>query len=103
MPAKGTVSLDGKPMPDGEISFETTGFPPVALPVKDGAFSGEVKEGKNKVAIRVYKEGKPLSTDPNGPPIKQNILPERYAGQTTLTADLPPVGSTNLSFNVTSK
>src|SRR5262245_52169479 len=42
---KGTVHLDGKPLPTGEIHFETAGYPPRVLQVKDGNFSGEAPVG----------------------------------------------------------
>src|SRR5262249_28505931 len=49
---KGTVTLNGKPMPEGEISFDLgRGQPPVVLPIKDGSFSGEVFGGKNRVEV----------------------------------------------------
>ena len=42
----GKVTLDEKPLPDGEIYFITMGMPPEILPIKDGAFAGKAKPGQ---------------------------------------------------------
>jgi hypothetical protein len=38
----GTVKMDGKPMEGGEVRFAVPGQPPKAVPITNGAFSGEV-------------------------------------------------------------
>src|SRR5580765_8453211 len=60
----GTVKLDGKPMEGGEARFIVAGQPPKALPIKGGAFAGEVFEGKNEIGVVWDKEGGPNPTDP---------------------------------------
>ena len=100
---KGTVTLDGKPVPEGEILFSVSGEVPVPLPIKDGSFSGEATVGKNAVSVSVYKAGKPTSTDPKTP-TKINIIPAKYNGpNTTLSADVAEGGANDFKFAVTSK
>ena len=99
----GKVNLDGKPLPEGEITFLGPGGAPIILPIKDGAYSGKVAAGKNRVEIRAYKAGPPMSTAPNGPPTKVNYLPERYSGQSKLEADVAPSGGDIPPFEITSR
>jgi len=100
---KGTVNLDGKPMTQGEIRFEVAGEPGHELQVKDGAFSGEANIGKNRVEVKMYKEGPPLSTDPEKKPTKINVIPAQYNSQTKLSAEITSSGASDLKFDVTSK
>ncbi|WP_157369660.1 hypothetical protein [Zavarzinella formosa] len=103
VPVKGTVTLDGKPLPEGEMSFGLTGEAPVILTVKDGAFSGNAYVGNNHVEIRAYKDGPPLSTDPEKKPSKVNYLPDRYGYKSTLTAEVASGGANDFKFEVTSR
>jgi hypothetical protein len=100
---KGTVTLDGKPLKEGEILFSQAGYPPATMPIQDGAFSGEAMTGKNLVQVKVYKEGPPLTTDPDKKPTKKNIIPDRYSGpNSTLSADVTE-GANDFKFAVTSR
>jgi len=100
---KGTVTIDGKPMPDGEIYFSTPGQPLTMFPVKEGAFSGNAQPGSNRVEIRAYKEGPPLSTDVSKTPTKQNFIPDRFSVQSKLTAEVGVGGANDLKFVIASK
>jgi hypothetical protein len=99
---KGTVTLDGQPLKEGEIFFSLEGKPPHILEIKDGVFSGAAAIGKNRVEIRAYKPGAPLSTDPTGTPPKVNYIPAKYNDQSTLDADVPAGGASELKYAVTS-
>jgi len=102
----GTVTLDGQPMKDGEISFSTPGEPPQVLPIKDGAFQGEVKGGKRRVEIRAYKEGVASGgMYKNGEMAapKQNYIPDKYNNSSQLTADVTPGGQNQFKFEITSR
>src|SRR5262245_29650881 len=72
---KGTVYLDNKPLAKGEVILSVPGMPPKVLEVANGTFSGQAHEGKNRVEVKAYKVGPPLSTDPGGPPTKVNVIP----------------------------
>ena len=100
---KGTIQLDGKPMKSGEIEFVVTAEPPKMMEIKDGVFSGEVFVGKNAVRIHMYTLGAPASTDPDKKPMKMESLPAKYNTATTLSADVPAGGSSDLKFDLTSK
>ncbi|MFO0865208.1 MAG: hypothetical protein U0744_11265 [Gemmataceae bacterium] len=95
---EGTVELDGKPMPDGEIRFSIPAEPPASLEIKDGAYSGEVPEGKNKVEIYRFKEDKTMT-----PPPKVNILPRTWNAESKLTVDITASSKQVPAFTVTSK
>ena len=51
---RGVVTLDGKPLPDGQISFITLGKVPNVIPIMDGRFEGEVPPGAKRVEIAAY-------------------------------------------------
>jgi hypothetical protein len=95
---KGTVNLDGKPIPNGaEIRFSVPGHPPKSMDIKDGSFTGEVFTGKNDVEVVLEKEGPPNPTDPT---TKTKI--NTVQAKTPLTADVPKSGANDLKFDVTS-
>jgi len=98
----GKVTLDGDPMKEGEIEFEAPAQPPRTLKIEGGAFSGEVFSGKNVVRLHMFKEGPPASTDPDKKPMKLESLPAKYNAKTTLSADVPAAGATDLKFDATS-
>jgi hypothetical protein len=60
----GTVKLDGKPMEGGEARFIVVGQAPKILPITNGAFAGEVFNGKNQIGVVWDKEGGASATDP---------------------------------------
>jgi len=99
-PVKGSVTLDGEPMPAGEVQFEIEGQPPQIIPVTNGTFEGDALPGSNKVKIYVYET---QTDDMTGVESKVNILPEQYNLNSTLKADVPKEGATDLSFAVKSK
>lgn len=110
-PVTGTVMLDGKPMPEGEIVFKDPAKGSVHLiPIKDGKFQGQASAGKKRVEIYAYKmEIDPVAKEMYGPeaqPTKVNIIPPKYNADSTLTADVQPVtdpGKNTFSFEVTSQ
>ena len=101
---KGTVTLDGNPMPDGEVMFSipSSGTAPSVMNVVNGAFSGEAKVGENRVEVYAYKDGPPSTTDPMTP-TKVNFIPDRYGSQSTLTAAVTKDGPNEFKFEVKSK
>jgi hypothetical protein len=98
---KGTVNIDGKPVPTGELHFGMEGVPPRVLQIKDGTFSGEAPIGKNQVELYIWVEG-PESKP--GRPSKNNVAPARYWGpKTILAAEVKAGGSNEFKFDITSK
>src|SRR5438552_15083087 len=61
VPVSGTVTLDGKPMPDGMIYFKTIVEGSVdQMEIKDGKFAGKVEVGDRRVEICRYGLGPPI-------------------------------------------
>ena len=103
---RGIVTLDGKPLPEGQISFSTLGQVPTILSIRDGRFDGNVSPGVKRVEVGVYRPAtipKELAGAPAPPEgLMENTLPVRYHAQSTLTAT---IGDTpkDLEFSLTSK
>ena len=102
----GTVTFDGAPLPEGEITFskvaEGVGD---TLPIKDGKFLGQVSVGDRKVEIRAYRESKAATSmyGDDAPVSKENYLPAKYHTDSTFKADIPAAGAKDLTFAVTAK
>ena len=99
---RGTVTLDGAPMAEGQITFlDATGEgAPAFLDVKDGRFEGDVPHGKKKIQIMSFKKGK-LKTGEEDPVGVQIVHPD-YNKNTKLTAEVSASGVTPSEFNVKS-
>src|ERR1043165_3962573 len=101
---KGTVTMDGKAVPTGEIHFGAPGVPPRVLAIKDGAFSGEAPVGKNQVEVFVYTEGAAVRGKHGGEGSKTNTVPQKYWGtNTTLSAPVTADGTNDFKFSLTSR
>ena len=107
---RGTVTLDGQPIPNGELRFIPTNGtkgPVSGGPIKDGAYvaqgRGGVPVGEHRVEIKAYrpatKPGQPVS--PEGGPAEQ-YLDKRFNEQTMLTAKIDASTETQ-DFQLTSK
>ena len=102
-PVKGTVNMDGKPVPKGDISFGVLGVPPKVMQITDGTYSGEAPIGQNQVEVFIYVEGPPNPRYPDVP-TKTNITPDTYWGpRTTLSANVTKAGPNEFKFDLTSK
>jgi hypothetical protein len=102
---KGTVTLDQKPLSEGEIMFNVPGKAPNLIPVKNGAFEGQSQTGKINVQIRAYKPAPPIPPMPgleNNDPGQVNYLPARYNDASTLEAEVPPGGKDDFKFELKS-
>jgi hypothetical protein len=100
---KGTITIDGGPIPTGEIHFVAPGVPPQVLEIKNGAFEGQAPVGDNKVEVFIYVEGPPVEKY-GGARSKTNTVPDRYWGaNTTLAANVTAGGPNEFKFEVYSK
>ena len=105
----GRVTLDGQPIPNGEIRFipdAGTKGPISGGPIKDGAYKAEgrggVPVGEHVVEIRAYRpQGGPQAAAAEGGPAEQ-YLAAKYNDQTTLRATIDPSTETQ-DFELTSK
>lgn len=100
---KGSVSLDGQPMPNGKIFFALVGQGPVEMTVTNGSFDGKAMPGMNTVQIGVFEAGSVPKDMPNMQPPMINKLPPQYHAQSKLTADVKSAGPNEFKFEVTSK
>jgi hypothetical protein len=53
---KGTVTLNGKPLDKGEITFTLVGKPPTFIDVVDGKFSGQAIVGSNTISVSAKRK-----------------------------------------------
>ena len=98
---KGTISLDGKPVPTGELHFSMLGVPPKVLQIKDGAFAGDAAIGDNNVEAYLYIDGPPNPRYPETVS-KINTDPAKYWGpKTVLKANVTKAGPNQFTFAMT--
>jgi hypothetical protein len=83
----GTVTLDGKPMPDGKIIFTTDGRPPTILDVVDGKYTGQAMTGTNKIQITRMRPASSVSQ--RLPPEAQTRIRAREGNHDPLEETIP--------------
>jgi hypothetical protein len=88
-PVSGTVSLDGRPLEEGDIYFYPLdpNISADAGKIKAGQFAFRTKAGKKRVEIRASRVV-PGKQTPMGGPVRTEFLPPRYNTQTSLTAEV---------------
>jgi hypothetical protein len=97
----GTVKIDGRPLPEGEIIFEAVdgSKTPAAAPIKDGKYTVHVLPGAKKVKVTASRP--PKKRDPVlGDAARESMLGPEYNERSTLTADVKPGTNTGVDFNV---
>ena len=97
-PVKGSVTVKGKALAEGEIYFVVSGYAPNVIPIANGEYAGKAKVGSNRIEIRSWKEGPPLSTDPTKQPTKVNTIPSAYNDSSKLTAEVQSKGENDFKF-----
>lgn len=97
---KGAVTLKDKPLADGEIYFIVSGYAPNIIPVRNGEYTGTAKVGTNRVEIRSWKDGPPLSTDPTNKPTKVNTIPQEFNDASKLTAEVASKAENTFKFKI---
>jgi hypothetical protein len=100
----GTVTIDGKPLPTGEIIFRPAdgNGRADAASIQDGQYSLECTLGGKAVTITALREVpgvamQELETGEAGGEVEQYI-PEAYNDRTTLTADVTESGDNTFDF-----
>lgn len=104
----GTVTLDGSPMPDGDVFLKGDESKNATFKINGGKFSGECQTGKYRVEIMAYKEETPKAdatgyTPPSGSVNKVNYIPAEFNTNSTMTAEVKAGGPNELKFEVKSK
>ncbi len=100
-PISGTVTYNGKSLPDGSIVLLPESGPGAADAgtIHDGRFAFAAHAGKKKVEIRATREVGPVIRS-MGARDKQSYIPAQYNSQTKLTAEVVPDGSNNFVFDL---
>jgi hypothetical protein len=100
---KGPVTLDGKPLPAGEIIFDSDAdvekSSTAAGEIKDGKYTLEVTVGKKEVKVISMKKGE---KDETGLRLEENTIPAKYNEETTLTAEVTQDGKNEFPFKLES-
>lgn len=98
----GTVAMDGKPLPQGEIAFEIEGAgkPPELLPIVDGKFEGVLTVGKKRVMVSAVKNMGQQAGMGMGMDLVLNAVHEDYNANSKLTAEVTDGGLSPSSFEV---
>ena len=117
-PVWGKVTLDGKPLKRGAITFspDGAGAAPAGGMISEGEYSiprdGGPTPGKYRVAILGDEEGDASPSDePPGPPPKASrsapkkppMVPDKYNAKTTLTAEVKAGESNAIDFDLKSQ
>ena len=97
---KGSVTFKNKPVADGEIYFIISGYAPNIIAIQNGEYAGTAKVGANRVEIRSWKDGPPLSTDPTNKPTKVNTIPQEFNDSSKLTAEVASKAENTFSFKI---
>jgi len=101
---KGTVTLDGKAVPTGELHFAKDGGPATVLEIKDGNFAGDVPVGRYKVEVHINVEGPRTPGKYGGQGSMTNVAPQKYWGpNTTLSANVEAGKPNEFKFDLTSR
>jgi len=97
-PVSGTVSFDGKPVPEGDIILRAADghSAPAAGKIKDGEFHLEATAGQKKVEIRAAH--KVARVEGAMGDEYQDYLPPEYNSKTTLTAEVKEQGENHFDF-----
>ncbi len=117
-PVSGTVTLDGKPLANASVNFQPvdsakSGLGSSSKTDANGRYrlrvvmddkAGAVV-GKHRVSISTWKEEDPSYDPPPGklPPKAKDPIPAKYNAKTELAFEVPPGGSDQADFALTSK
>lgn len=106
VPVSGTITLDGKPLPDGFASFVTPQEGRFeTFPVKEGKFTGKAELGVRTVEIIAIRDvqaptgGNDGKSSPQA--TRENYLPSKYSMNSPLRADVKEAGPNVFNFELT--
>jgi len=108
VPVHGKVTLDGKPLAEGQIVFITPGQVPEFIDIRDGTYDGRAKWGPRRVEVAAYRPYQIPADIPKSMHAlmeggKENYLPDRYHTKSTLTAEILADGPNEFNFELSSK
>jgi hypothetical protein len=99
----GTVTLDGQPVPDGEIIFNDVDgqIGPDSGKIKAGKFTMEARPGRKRVEVWAAREV-PEKRTPMGPYYQEYIPPAYHGAQSTLSANVAPGTKNHFEYHLKS-
>ena len=102
-PVAGTVTLDGQPLAQGSIVFDSADRKGAAAGcgIKNGAFKGTCPVGAKIVRISASKETG--EKDEYGSVVSVSLIPDAYNESSTLKADIAAKDNSGLKFELLSK
>ena len=104
-PVRGEVTIDGQPVPEGNILLIPTDGKTGPEPgwIREGKYDLKATAGKKKVEISASKILPGGARGAGGEPVPEEYLPPRYNLQTELTAEVEPTGKNVFDFKLKSK
>lgn len=107
-PVSGSVSLDGTPLATGKIFFLTPSEGIIdAVPIRDGAFSGQAAAGDRRVEFSCVKDMPykgPAMPGVQAPTTAlAETLPRVFNAESTLKASVTPQGPNEFVFELKSR
>lgn len=106
VPVSGVVTLDGKPLPDGFVTFvspQEGRFE--SFPIKEGKFTGKAELGVRTVDIIAVRDVQAPAAGIDGKwppkPARENYLPSKYSMNSPLRADVTEGGPNVFTFDLT--
>lgn len=107
VPVSGTITLDGKPLPDGFVSFVSpTEGHFETFPIAEGNFAGKAGLGLRSVEITAVRDAQPQPSRGGGnqgplAAMRTNYLPAKYSANSKLRADVTEAGPNTFTFELT--
>jgi len=111
LPVTGKVSLDGKPLPTGQVTFvPLEGRTAAVAEVRDGVFQADRSTGPapGRYQVEIYAvepTGKKIpNPDAPGSTIdeERDLVPDRYNVRSELVAEVKPDADNSYEFSLTS-
>jgi hypothetical protein len=101
----GTVMLDGKSVPEGDIHFRSTDgrWGAEVGKIQDGRYELMAKAGPKRVEISASRIIPGGARGGAGEPVPEEYVPEEYNVQSKLQAEVKAGGANVFDFNLTSR
>lgn len=101
----GAVTLDDKPVPDGDIHFRSKDgrWGAEAGKIKDGKYELMAKAGTKRVEISASRIMPGGARGAGGEPVAEEYIPEEYNLNSTLSAEVISGSSNQFDFALKSK
>lgn len=101
----GKITLNGAPLPEGDVIFRAADGKGHAYAgkIKDGSYSIETEAGKKKVEIKSMRDVPGKTTEDNPGEVvsvREQIVPTKYNSESTLEITVTEGGSDSTDFSL---